>query len=1279
MSCRSLPSCLIISVLLFLLILCIVPVSGVTVYLPDRDAVPALLAGSSAGSTFPAFQLDRMSGTWSAFQSNGRTGITVAGDGSVIFSAPAGSFGMQCNGIGRNGALSSASIGTIRADRDQLTIGRGTATEWYISGSHGIEQGMTIPDRPEGEGPLVVSYALFGSLHPIAKGDQSVLFFDNTGPVMQYGGLRAEDATGRVLPAFLKLSGNSLTWEIDDHNAVYPVTIDPYIATQMAALTASDAASHTKYGWSVSIWNDTAMVGANEADYGGLSKAGKAYIYKNSGGTWSQVGSPLNASDAYPDSYFGWSVSIWNDTAMVGAYQARHGELSNRGEVYVFKNNGGTWSEVCPPLTASDAFDGGHFGSAVSIYNDTAIIGSYQAGTPGQSGQAYIFKNSGGTWSQVGLPLVASDAASSDHFGYSASIWNDTAIVGAHDANSSAGKAYIFKNSGGTWSQVGSPLEASDVESSSDFGWSVSISNYTAIIGAYYANNRAGKAYIFKNSGGTWSQVGSPLIASDDASYSEFGYSASIWNDTAIVGARRMYSGTGYGKAYIFKNSGGTWSEIVNFNASDAVSGDWFGASVSIFKNTTSIGAYNVNSEAGKAYVFNITETFLPVASFTSANVSVVANSTTQGWAGFSPFTMQFTDTSTNTPTTWAWARNNLTDTTWRVFNTSQNAQDTFWIGNWSVNLTATNPTGSSISSQTLWVNVSPLAPVASFTSANVSVVTNSTTQGWAGFSPFTMQFTDTSANAPTTWAWARNNLTSTSWTAFNTSQNARDSFWIGNWTVNLTATNPTGSSISSQTLWVNVSQAAPTVTGITPSSGQNTTSISITNLAGTGFYGVPAVNLTRAGYSNITATSVSQVSASQLTCSFNLANTDPGTWNVNVTNPDGQQAALLNGFTITNTTPAPTVTSITPSSGKNSTSVSITNLAGSGFYGTPTVKLTRLGYSNIMATGVTVVSSGKITCTFDLSDKMSGTWSINVVNPDNQAATLPNGFTITNSSAPTPTPTPTPNPTPTSSGSGDVGNVQRQSTSSGSGVSIANGAPAGQTVTYSFGEPAVDYPVSIESIAFTPDQTIGQSQCLVTRTSPTAGFTVPDRPAVYESIQITWINPNVMSDATIQFSVKGSWMREHNAGPQDIVMMRQHDLVWAEIPTVFDHLSNDIYYFRSTTPGFSNFAVSVRKNVTAISVVNITTVPAPSPAVINTAAATMTTTTKSTPTSTMVRQTSPTPTPVPVPAAEPGTGIPVLYIIAGIVIIILAIAGFFIGRRWWWARQNPALFQKYD
>jgi PKD repeat protein len=200
----------------------------------------------------------------------------------------------------------------------------------------------------------------------------------------------------------------------------------------------------------------------------------------------------------------------------------------------------------------------------------------------------------------------------------------------------------------------------------------------------------------------------------------------------------------------------------------------------------------------------------------------------------------------------------------------------------------------------------------------------------------------------------------------------------------------------------------APTVSGITPNTGQNTTSISITNLAGTEFtssLGGTTVKLTKTGQTDIAATSVTVASATQITCTFDLTGKIAGQWNVVVTNPDGQTATLTNGFTITSVSiPAPTVTSITPISGQNTTSVSITNLAGTGFLTGATVKLTKTGQTDIAATGVTVVSATNITCTFDLTGKTIGPWNVVVTNTDTQTGTLPNGFSITSASIPAPT-----------------------------------------------------------------------------------------------------------------------------------------------------------------------------------------------------------------------------------------------------------------------------------
>ncbi|MFH1683973.1 MAG: hypothetical protein ABIA67_03735 [Candidatus Margulisiibacteriota bacterium] len=88
-------------------------------------------------------------------------------------------------------------------------------------------------------------------------------------------------------------------------------------------------------------------------------------------------------------------------------------------------------------------------------------------------------------------------------------------------------------------------------------------------------------------------------------------------------------------------------------------------------------------------------------------------------------------------------------------------------------------------------------------------------------------------------------------------------------------------------------------------------------------------------------------------------------------------------------------VTSITPSSGYNTGAIDIVDLAGAGFASGATVKFTKSGETDINAANVNVVSSQKITCTFDLTGKSTGNWNVVITNPDTSSGTLPNGFTI--------------------------------------------------------------------------------------------------------------------------------------------------------------------------------------------------------------------------------------------------------------------------------------------
>jgi hypothetical protein len=327
----------------------------------------------------------------------------------------------------------------------------------------------------------------------------------------------------------------------------------PTIQDQIAKLLASDGAASDYFGSSVALSSDgtTAIIGASYNDPSGVSNAGAAYIFKTSNGTtWTQI-AKLTASDAAASDYFGSSVALSSDgsTAIVGAYYK-----STVGASYIFKtSNGTTWTQIAK-ITASDAAANDIFGYSVGMSSDgtTAIIGAF--GKSSNTGAAYVFKTSDGTtWTQI-AKLTASDAATNDYFGNSVSISSDgtTAIVGAYLKSSAVGAAYIFKTSNGTtWTQI-AKLLATDGAAGDQFGYSVGMSSdgTTAIVGASNKSGGVGAAYTFETTNGTtWTQA-SKITASDGAANDQFGYSVAISTNGVIVGA--YYKSSGVGAAYLY-------------------------------------------------------------------------------------------------------------------------------------------------------------------------------------------------------------------------------------------------------------------------------------------------------------------------------------------------------------------------------------------------------------------------------------------------------------------------------------------------------------------------------------------------------------------------------------------------------------------------------------------------------------------------------------------------------------------------------------------------------
>ncbi len=189
------------------------------------------------------------------------------------------------------------------------------------------------------------------------------------------------------------------------------------------------------------------------------------------------------------------------------------------------------------------------------------------------------------------------------------------------------------------------------------------------------------------------------------------------------------------------------------------------------------------------------------------------------------------------------------------------------------------------------------------------------------------------------------------------------------------------------------VKYPAPTVTSITPSTGINNGQVFISNLAGTAFRMVR-----RSFWRRRT------VRYHRYKCDCDLAWEDHlhpqprrgcnRCMGRRVRNDDGQEGTLPAAFTIEY--PAPTVTSIAPNKGPNDRSIDITSLQGTGFLSGATVKLTKTGQPDIVATGTTVQSTTLINCTLDLSGAMTGLWNVVVTNTDGKSGSLSNGFTIT-------------------------------------------------------------------------------------------------------------------------------------------------------------------------------------------------------------------------------------------------------------------------------------------
>ena len=547
---------------------------------------------------------------WELVASFTREGALIATDGA--------SWRLATLAIGRGERITECTPVEPEVRAGRLEYDRATFVEWYANDRSGIEQGFAVRARPAGAPgePLDIHIGVTTRLAPAVHADaRGVDYRDAHGRArISYAGLAAWDARGAALRAWLETDVDRLTIRVDDRDALYPVDVDPLILNEDAKITASDAGAGDELGHALALDQGTLVVTARADDDRGPN-AGAAYVFDKVGGAWIER-PKITASDGFDFDVFGESVDLdvehaVPDTLVVGATGV-DAIASAAGAAYVFVRAGTSWSQQAK-LTPFDGAEIDRFGRGVAIHADTLAVGSHQDDDLGtDSGSVYVYTRSGAAWT-IHAKLTALDGAAGSHFGETLDLGVDRLVVGApeHSLGTAlgAGTAYVFRRSGGIWTQEAQLIPA-DSRAGQTFGSAVAMDGDRVVVGAELdgpSGSNPGAAYVFQRAGTVWSEE-SKLVAINGVPLDRFGSSVDIDGDRLIVGAvEDAQAGPDAGAAFVFRRAGSSWFQEWKLVATDTAAADRLGEAVGLSGGDALAGAPwddDGGSRSGSAYAF---------------------------------------------------------------------------------------------------------------------------------------------------------------------------------------------------------------------------------------------------------------------------------------------------------------------------------------------------------------------------------------------------------------------------------------------------------------------------------------------------------------------------------------------------------------------------------------------------------------------------------------------------------------------------------------------------
>jgi hypothetical protein len=412
------------------------------------------------------------------------------------------------------------SAGKVLQENNSILLQRDLLTERISSSSDGIRQDFFIHQKPTGHASLTLDLALQGV--SARQQDEGVLLTLPDGRDLVYNRLHITDATGTVLQGrLLAVNATQLQIQVDDHQAQYPILIDPTYSDADWQVLNEGLPGSNNFIFAAVAWNDELYVGG---DFTIIGSTFANRIAKWTGSSWSALGSGVSGNVN--------ALTVYNNELIVGgSFTTVDGSIAaNR----IAKWNGSSWSALGSGVSGTV--------NALTIYNNELIVGGGFTIVDGSITANRIATWNGSSWSVLGSGVGANV--------FALTVYNNELIVGGQfttvDGSITANR--IAKWNGSSWSALGSGVSG-NVNALTVYNNELIVGGGFATVGASITANR-----IARWNGSSWSALGSGVNSTV--------FALAAYNNELIVGGTFTTVGSSITANRIATWNGSSWSAL---------------------------------------------------------------------------------------------------------------------------------------------------------------------------------------------------------------------------------------------------------------------------------------------------------------------------------------------------------------------------------------------------------------------------------------------------------------------------------------------------------------------------------------------------------------------------------------------------------------------------------------------------------------------------------------------------------------------------------------------